>query len=390
MPAARLAVALAAVLLVTACADKRISVGQLRERERTLSEAAPVRVEPTALALTDQHPYRVRAGDILSIRMIGLSEERYAVTALDLRVHDDGLIIPPVVGPIKVAGLTLSEVEQALLATHVPRVVKDLSVFVQLVEPQATTVLVLGAVPTPGFVKLPENERNALYALALAGGFGATATAGGFSNATSGRIHVKPIRPEREEVTYDLNDVNDVRRALTAPPLESGDIVAVETADQSALYVAGLVNRAGPILIPPQSSLSVLRAVMAAGGLRDYLDVKEATLMRTLENGETVHVKLDLGGMLAGRTPDLALKAGDILHVPYTVDTFAQEWFFRNMLPGPFNVGLHYDPLAQYNAERALRDRTTSGDVLRSIRTSLGTAVPGAFIPPAPAPGAGR
>jgi polysaccharide export outer membrane protein len=376
--------------VLSACADKRISVAELTEREKAVTETPPAPVDLAALALTDVHPYQVRPGDILSIRMFGLADERYTPVALDLRVHDDGRIVPPLVGPIEVQGLTLNQVEQAIIAAHVPKVVKDLSVYVQLADAEMTTVLVFGAATTPGLVKLRQNERNILYALAAAGGFGETATAGGLSRDISGRVRYRPINPAQEEVVYNLADMNDLRRALQAPPLESGDLLIVEAAESSAVYVDGVVNRPGPIMIPPRSTLSVLRAVMAAGGLRDYLDVKDATLIRTGANGEDVHVQLNLSEMLAGRKPDVALLAGDILHIPYTVDTFMQEWFFRNLIPGPFNVGLHYDPLAQYNANRALQQNTGNGGVLQGIRSTLGSTLPQTFIPPVATPAAGQ
>jgi polysaccharide export outer membrane protein len=383
-----LAVFSACLLGTTACADKRISVTRLQELERAASETAPVPVATEQLELTDVQPYQVKLGDVLSIHMFGLLQEHYAPVVIDTRVHDDGRIMLPVVGGVDVRGLTLNQVEQAILAAHVPRVVKDMSAFVQLADAESTTVFVFGAVANPGLVRLRQNERNVVYALASAGGFGATSTAGGFSAPTSGSVHLKPIRPEREVVTYNLNDMNDVRRALQAPPLESGDVLFVEASENSAVYVAGLVNRPGPVLIPPQSTLSVLRAVMAAGGLRDYLDVKEATLIRAVPSGEQVHVKLALADMLAGRTPDLALRPGDILHIPYTVDSFVQEWAFRNLIPGPFNVGLHYDPLAQYNASRVLQQNVGKSSVLQGIRSTLGSTLPQAFIPAVPTPAA--
>ena len=50
-----------------------------------------------------------------------------------------------------------------------------------------------------------------------------------------------------------------------------------------------------------------------------------------------------------------------------------QEWFFRSMIPGPFNVGLHYDPLAQYNANRVLQQNAGNAGVLQGIRSTLGS-----------------
>lgn len=375
-------------LLALACADKRISPAELAAHEQQLRDGGPpLPVDPAALALVDLKPYTLAPGDVVAVRLYGLSErDRYEPTVLQLRVQDDGRIHIPVAGPITVAGLTLRQVEQAILAAHVPAVVKDLAVFVELLETETTTVFVMGSVTNPGMVKLRSNERNVLYALSLAGGFGVTATAGGFSSANSGRVKVRRIRPELPDEHYNLNDLNDIRRALTAAALESGDVVEVEAAETSAVYVSGLVNRSGPILIPNASTLSVVRAVAAAGGLRDYLDVKEATLVRSLPDGRQVHVKLPLSGMLKGEEPDLALRAGDVLSIPYTLDSFAQEWFFRNMMPGPFNVSLHYDPLAQYNANRAIDESRRNGGLNSAVLQSLGSSIPSLFVPPTTAP----
>mgnify|MGYP005854990347 CR=1 FL=1 len=369
-------------LVLSACArDVRISRVELEQMEHEILAAPPVLVEPAAeqeLALTDFRPYTIKVGDVLAIRMVGLGTseaDRYAPTVLQLRVHKDGTIALPIVGGVRVEGLDLADAEQALIAAHVPNIVKELSVYIEPVAPETTTVLVLGAAARPGLTPLRFNERNVLYALAAAGGFGMDG---------SGRVRLRPVRTDREERVYDLTDVNDVRRAMLAPPLESGDVLEVEGSDVNAVYVNGLVNAPGAVPVPPAASTTVLRAIAASGGLRDYLTVKEATLVRTLADGREVHVKLDVGEMLAGRTPDMALRPGDILRVPHTADTMFQEWFVRNVMVGPFSVGVRYDPLGQYNANRALR--RDDGRLQESIRQSLGSAIPGLLIPPVTAP----
>ena len=365
-----------ALLLPVGCrGDKRISLVELTKLEQEIAEVPEVPLEHEELALTDFHPYQVRPRDVLAIRMTGLQEQdRYAGTTLQVRVHDDGTITLPVVGSLKVEELDLGEVEQAIVAAHVPDVVKDLSVYVELVGPDNTTVLVLGAAGIPGLVKLNQNERNPLYALAAVGGFNPT---------SSGRVHLRPIRPEREEVTYDLNDVNDVRRALLGPPLEPGDVLVVEAADESVVYLSGLLNAPGPIPIPPRKTISVLRAVAASGGLVDFLEPKEATLWRKLVDGRQVQVRVDLAAIRAGDEPDLALRAGDILDVPHTTETRFRQWFAQNIVIGPFGVTAVYDPVADYRT-RTLRDYDRAGgDTIRQLLLQpLGTGISELLIPP--------
>lgn len=372
--------ALVVPLLLPACqADKRITLSELSELEQIAAEVPAVPVEAEQLALTDFQPYRVRQGDILAIQMIGLLEDRYAPTVLQLRVQKDGRINLPVVDPVKVEGLELGEVEQAIIDAHVPDYVKNLSVYVQLVQPDPTTVLVLGAAARPGLVKLGHNERNLLYALAAADGFGSMA---------SGRIRLRPIRPERDEVVYDLTDVNDIRRALLHAPLESGDVLVAEAADDNVVYVNGLVNMPRVIPVPPQKTVSVLRAIAASGGLVDFLEPKEATLWRKLPDGRQVQVQVDLAAIVSGDAPDFALKAGDILNIPHTPKTRFRQWVAGNIRFGPFGVTAVYDPVADYRA-RILRDRDYGDGVVRqSLLQTLGTGVSELLIPPVSPPAA--
>ena len=329
---------------------------------------------PMPVTLADNNPYRVQPGDVLELTLIGLQEDRYAPTVLRVRVHDNGEIELPVVGGVAVAKLTLEEAEQAIERAHVPSVVKSLAVFVDPVNRETTTVLVQGAVAHPGLVELKPDERNLLYAIVAAQGFWPEA---------SGKVRVRHASGDRPEMLYDLNDPTHIRAALAAPPLETGDLVIVEAAEQSAVYMTGLIQRPGPLILPDGSELSVLRAIAAAGGIREYINVKEGTLVRRLANGEQVHVKLALGDMLAGKAPDIALKPGDILEVPHTADTLAQEWFVRNIQLGPFSLQLRYDPLAQYNANRAISANSRNGGTLNNaIRTSLATTIPSVIVPP--------
>jgi polysaccharide export outer membrane protein len=361
--------------ITTGCQhDERITLAELVELERQVEVAdEPVPVVAEQIALSDYQAYRIAAGDILATRILGLMEDRYNAVSLQLRVHDDGNIYLPVVGAIQLQGLTLAEAEKAIIDKHVPNIVTDMSVFVELVTPGNTTVLVLGAAAQPGLVTLQENECNPLYALAAAGGF---------TEAGSGVIHVRPVDPEQQAVTYNLNRINDVRRALLSRPLQPGDVVEVEGAPASSIYVTGLVNQPGAISVPANTQLSIRRVIATAGGLREYLDIKDATLIRRLDNGEQVQVKIKLNDVLKGEEVDVAMQAGDILDVTPNLDTFVQEWAMRNLLLGPFQVTVRYDPLAQYNANRALEsDRLFGGNAASSIRSSLASEIPQLLIP---------
>lgn len=354
--------------------DRRISLVEFQELER--HEAAPVvPVAADEVQLADVQPYRVQAGDVISITMFGLREDRYQPVQLQFRVYDDGTVVLPIVGAIAVGGKTLGEAEQAIIAAH-KTVVQDLAVHVQLVGPDNTTVLVQGAVMSPGLITLPENERNILYALNLAGGF---------QNLSSGIVHYQPIHASRESLVFNLTDINDLRRALSAPPLDSGDIITVEAASDDAVYVIGLVNAPGAVAVPRNGTVSLVRAVAATGGLRDFLDPREATLWRKLDDGRQVRVKLSLEDIFSGQGEDIALRAGDVLEVPHTAGTRFREWVAGNIRIGPFGVTAMYDPVSDYRA-RILRNDNNNGTFRRTLLESVGTSIPQIVLPPITTP----
>jgi protein involved in polysaccharide export with SLBB domain len=367
------------MVVVSGCSDTRISVEALRSREAEIQESlaanAVKQVNPANLALAEKQPYRVAAGDTLSLNFTGLTEA-FAQTTLRVRVHSDGRIAIPMAGRIEVAGLTFAAVEQRIVEACVPKYVSDLTVYAELIQPEATTVLVSGAAAAPGIVSLRADERNVLYAVARAGGFG---------DSASGTLEVRPIDPGAEIVSYDLNSPDDVRRALVAAPLHSGDTVFIEPSAPQVIYAVGLFNAPGPIPIQPNSELSLVRAVASAGGLLDFLEPKEATLWRHLADGEQVRVKLALNDIMMGEADDIALMPGDVLEVPHTAETRFRAWLAQNIQIGPFGIGVRYDPLSQYNVNRALRERNnrfSGGGFATSIQDALRYGLTDLFIPP--------
>lgn len=362
--------------------DNRITMDALHELEsqisREMQERSVKELAPEQVALTEIRAETVGPGDVLTLTITGANGP-YIVNNVRVRVNENGQIRLPLVGTLKVGGLDMDGVEQVVIDAHVPDFVKDLTVFAELTLPEATTVLVVNAGGQPELVTLRSNERNVLYALALS----ARATQG-----ASGRVTVRSVRPEREAVVYNLTQADGARRALLAPPLESGDTVFVEAAPTYSVFLTGLVNAPGPLALPPDSSISVARAIASAGGLIDFLDPQEATLWRELPDGEQVRVKVNIADILAGKSPDFDLHVGDILDVPHTAETRFRDWILQNIRIGPFGIGGHYDVVNQFNFRRALNDnnRSFGQSALDNVLFSLPNAIVPPVLPPAATP----
>ncbi|MBL8880945.1 MAG: polysaccharide biosynthesis/export family protein [Phycisphaerales bacterium] len=370
---------LLAAIALAGCDDTRITVQQLREREwefehqRTLATTTqPADAAAAALTLADTQPLRVGPRDVLNITLTGVTNP-YIDTELKARVHDNGTIRLPQVGSIPVNGLSLTEVEEAIHRAHVPNISKDLTVHVEVTAPEPVTVFVVGSNGQRGIVRLANNQRNVIYALAQSNAYGA---------AASGMVRVRPAAGGADEVVYNLGDQNDIRRALQSPPLRSGDTIVIETAPPSTIYLTGLVLAPGPQPIPRDSKLTLMRAISSAGGLVDFLEPDEVTLWRVLPDGGQVRAKVNLTDVLSGKEEDIVLAAGDIVDVPHTVKTRVRAWIAQNVRIGPFGVTAVYDPVQEYRFRRALEDQNNNSGFGQSILDTVRFGLPNAVVPP--------
>jgi protein involved in polysaccharide export with SLBB domain len=337
-----LALGLAGLVLWTlpGCSENRISLEQfLRDHPQATGPARtgtattrPVATQPAAgpSIAADQYwtPYRVGPGDVLALILTGI-EQTGVIAPIQARVDREGNIDLPLAGPVHVEALELQDVEKAVQKAYVPSVYRQLSVHVELAKPEMVTVLVTGAVSTPGLVQLPRTQRNLLYAIA---------GAGGVSNLASGEVTLRRLR-DPQETRFSLLEPEQLQQALTMDPLQNGDAVLVQAAQPNAVFIGGLVMAPHVQVNPPGTQMNVLQAIASAGGLRSDLTPLEMTLIRRTPDGKDVHVKLDVDRIQKGKDPNFNLAPGDILWVPETLLTRAEDWANKNLyFRGGFNV----------------------------------------------------
>lgn len=129
--------------------------------------------ETTHVTAADLAPsdlsYRIHPGDVLEARIFELYApgEWFPVT---LRVDQAGFIHVPVVGLVRAAGLTMPEVQEALIHALTGPVMKHPTVSVNLMEGGALTYIIYGHVQAPGRFTLQDPGLRLLDALTMAGG----------------------------------------------------------------------------------------------------------------------------------------------------------------------------------------------------------------------------
>jgi protein involved in polysaccharide export with SLBB domain len=359
--------ALAACLLTFGCKhDSRISFrefGELQKRSET-RDSIPPPSTPSASAVSPSsavdegiRPYRVGPGDMLVVTVAGY--ELNIPSPVRTRVSRDGDLLLPTVGAVRVTGLELEDVERAIRKAFVPTVVKDLVVTVDVENFHATHVLVRGAVSAPGLIPLRRTESNLLFAIA---------SAGGVSQAASGRATLRRVGHPMGDQTFDLTHPPELDRALAAQPLEDGDIIEVEAAEPNTVYVGGLVQAPGPQTYPSGVRLTYMQVLAAAGGPRMDLRTKWGTLVRRMPDGQDVQVKLDLNRLASGHDENFRMAGGDILWIPHTTSTRVQEWVNRNIF---FRAGASANVSYNVTGSEYLNRRGDQGGGVNNLENSF-------------------
>ena len=314
------------VALLTACA----SGGQVSEQATVTATPSPSTDPPAANPRADElndrlsalaaapvsqtatRDYRIGADDLLDITVFEADELSRAV-----RVSGNGEISMPLLGVIPVAGLTPREVEGVLVERLAADYMVDPHVAVTVTEMQSHPVSVVGAVNKPGVVQI-RGSRTLLEVLALAEGLAEDAgeqvivMRGDVSAGFEPRMAEESLADASTVISLtDLLESADVRHNV---PIYPGDIVKVQQA--GIVYVVGEVTRPGSFAIRANEQLTVLRAVALGEGLLPTASKGSAVILRTDATGVQTEIPVDLGDVLAGRAPDLALQSEDVLWVP--------------------------------------------------------------------------
>jgi len=233
--------------------------------------------------------YIVGEGDVISINVY-----RSPDLKTDVRVSADGMIAFPLIGKVKAAEKTTSEIEAAISKALIEKkllVSPQVNVFVT--EYQSKTFTVFGHVTTPG--KYPIDRPIKLTdAIAIAGGY--TLTASDVVTVTSSEGG-KTSKHEYN-VKHLLNDMT----GQSNPEIKNGDIVQVPK--HMVFYIHGQVNTPGEYKIEPNMRIS--QAIAMGGGVTLRGTTRDITVERIDQNGKLMKLRAKL---------DMILEPNDVIFV---------------------------------------------------------------------------
>lgn len=251
----------------------------------------PAVAQPAAESKADQDVYRLGPGDSVRITVYQSPD-----LTLETRLTEAGVISYPLIGSIRLGGLTVNEAETALAnALKKGDFIKNPQISVMVTQVRANQVNVLGQVGKPGRVALDVAGMRLTDVLALAGGVAA--------NAGSDTVVVTGLRngqPFRREV--DLPRVFAPNGRSEDIVIQPGDAIWVDR--YPVVYMYGEVQRPGQLRL--ERGMTVMQALASAGGLTQRGTQRGLRVSRRAANGQVQSLELSL---------EEALQAGDVVFV---------------------------------------------------------------------------
>jgi polysaccharide biosynthesis/export protein len=218
------------------------------------------------------------------------------------RVGADGNISMPLVGYVRVAGLSSSEAEAAI-ETQLRRanIVNDPRVSLFVKEYTSSGISVAGEVARPGFYSAVCPHRL----------FDVLQAAGGPTDKAASKVVINH-RDQTDSTTFPISK-DPAEMAGSNVVLRPGDTVVVPRA--GIVYVLGEVTRPGGYVMNATGGITVIQIVAVAGGPTHLASAGKTRLLRRTANGFQEQ-RVDLKKLLRGQAQDVSVRDEDILFIP--------------------------------------------------------------------------
>ena len=278
-----------------------------------LQATAPGSAAATIPTDTASSTYRLQPYDLIDVDVY--SEEDLHKPA---RLGSDGTVLLPLIGSVKVGGLTVAEATNLIRDRYGAGFVKNPSVLITVLQYRRSTFSILGQVLKPGIYEIPEGAHVSIVeAVSLAGGYTPTAA----QNA----VTVK--RTVDGEVTTAKIRAGDMAQNADVVPYEilPGDTILVPSIlyKKSNFSILGQVQKPGLYDIPEGAHVNIIDAISLAGGYTPMASQNAVTVKRMV-NGKLVILTVNASDM--AQDPNIVpfeVLPGDSILVQYRNSTFS-------------------------------------------------------------------
>ena len=235
--------------------------------------------------------YVLGAGDVIRVSVFQSPE-----LTLETRIPETGVVNYPLMGPVTLGGLTISQAEKAIAnGLLVGKFLKQPQVSILVTQLRGNQASVLGQAVRPGRYTLELTNTRLSDLMALAGG---VAPDGSDILTVVGTRNGKTFRTQIDFRTLFRGDASSQDIVI-----ENNDVVYVDSMPQ--VYIYGEVQKPGTLRL--ERGMTVLQALAAGGGLTQ----------RGTQRGIRVHRK-GADGTVQILTPGLQelLQQDDVIQVP--------------------------------------------------------------------------
>lgn len=243
----------------------------------------------------------------------------------EVEVANDGTVKLPLIGRVKVSGLTEKQAEERITELYQKDYLVEPRVEVRIKDYRSQSVHLLGAVRRPGEYPLKGPVR-VLDVLGKGGGVAehaskflliirdATSSAN-FADADLPGSHAaaRTLRGSVTPIRVDIARLmgGDLGQNL---PVHNGDLLFVPRAHE--IYLLGEVSRPGSL--PFSEGLTLLQAISKVGGFTKVAQEKKVQVIR-IENGVETQRTFNLKRIATGKDKDFPLAPEDLIVVPESI-----------------------------------------------------------------------
>lgn len=248
-----------------------------------------------------QESYTMGPNDLITVNVFGVRELNNA----RVRISGNGTVTLPLVGEIKAAGLTSSQLEAHLAEILEKNYLKNAQVSVFIQEHQSQRVAVMGAVTRPGSYEMPGSE-TLLQLLSRAGGL---------TDRASSRAVI--ISGDKSQIV-DLEELMTKGTPALNIKLKPGDVVNIPHEKYIDIYIFGEVRRPGTMQLKRSGQVTLLKAIAQAGGFSNRAN-KSGIVVKRKINGKVEKIKVNINKIIKGKVPPFVLQHDDIIFVPQSL-----------------------------------------------------------------------
>jgi polysaccharide export outer membrane protein len=260
---------------------------------RQVAVQMPAAAPTTPSSAANVADYRLGPGESLKISVFQNPD-----LALETRITDSGMVTYPLIGAVKIGGLTVPQAEQRIAsALSSGNFVKQPQVSILVMQVRGNQAAVLGHVNRPGRYPLEMTQMRLADLLAVAGGV-----------AESGSdvitlVGMRDGQPFKTQISLSDAFATGQQAAAFETRVQDGDVVWVDRAPTA--YIYGEVQRPGPLRL--DRGMTLLQGLAAGGGLtargtdrglkvhrksaEGRIEVLQPTMSEPLRDGDVVYVR---------------------------------------------------------------------------------------------------